>query len=56
MVTTLYAGTVEIVINQRKDRGDIPLIHIKIRFAEGYIIPFECSFQTSSGENWWICC
>jgi hypothetical protein len=51
MVTTHYVGTVEIVINQRKARGDLPLIHIKPRFVEGYIIPSECSFQTSSGEN-----
>jgi hypothetical protein len=27
------------------------LIHIKPRFAEGYIIPPQFSFQTSSGEN-----
>jgi hypothetical protein len=47
MLTTHHAGTVKIVINERKARGDLPLIHIKPRFAEGYIIPSECSFQTS---------
>jgi hypothetical protein len=51
MVTTHYARTVEIVINQRKARGDLPLLHIKPRFVEGYIIPLDFSFQTSSGEN-----
>jgi hypothetical protein len=41
----------EIVIDQRKARGDIPLIHFKPRFMEGYIIPSEFSFQASSGEK-----
>ena len=51
MGTTHYARTVEIVIDQRKTQGDLQLICIKPRFVEGYIIPFECSFQTSSREN-----
>jgi hypothetical protein len=51
MVTTHYARTLEIVIDQRKARGDLPLIRIKPRFVEGYIIPPQFSFQTSSGEN-----
>jgi hypothetical protein len=49
--TSDYTRTVEIVIDQRKARGDLPLIHIKPRFVEGYIIPSQFSFQTSSGAN-----
>jgi hypothetical protein len=51
MVTTHYKGTVEIVINHREARGDLPSIVIKPIFVEGYIIPSKCSFQTSFGEN-----
>jgi hypothetical protein len=51
MVTTHYAGTIEIFINQQKDQGDFPLILIKPIFMKGYIIPFDFSFQTSFGEN-----
>jgi hypothetical protein len=51
MVTTHYARTMEIVIDQQKARVDLPLIRIKPRFVEGYIIPSEFSFQTSSGEK-----
>jgi hypothetical protein len=49
--TSHYARTVEIVIDQRKARGDLPLIRIKPIFAEGYIIPPQFSFQTSYGAN-----
>jgi hypothetical protein len=49
MVTAHSAQTLDIVIDQRKARGDIPLIRIKPSFAEGYIIPPQFSFQT--GHN-----
>jgi hypothetical protein len=46
MLTTHHAGTVNIVINERNARGDLPLIRIKPRSAESYIIPSDCSSQT----------
>jgi hypothetical protein len=45
IVTTDHAGTVNIFINERNARGDIPLLCIKPRFAESYIVPFNCSSQ-----------
>jgi hypothetical protein len=51
MLTNHHAGTIDIVINERKARGDIAFTCIRPRFVEGHIIPFECSFQTLSGEN-----
>jgi hypothetical protein len=51
MLTTHRATIVEIVINERKARGDLPFTHIGARFAEDYIIPSKCSFQTLSREN-----
>jgi hypothetical protein len=51
MLTTHHATTVEIVINERKSRGDLPFTRIGPRFVQGYIIPSNSSFQTSSGEN-----
>ena len=51
MLTTHHATIVEIVINDRKSRGDLPFTRIRPRFAQGYIIPSNSSFQTSSGAN-----
>jgi hypothetical protein len=51
MVTTHSARPLEIVIDQRKARGDIPLIRIKPEFAEAYIIPPRFSFETLSLAN-----
>jgi len=51
MLTMHYTTTVEIVINERKARGDLPFTCIGPRFAEGYIIPSNSSFQTSYGAN-----
>ena len=46
MVTTDDVGTINIVINERNARGDIPLILIKPRSVESYIIPSDFSSQT----------
>jgi hypothetical protein len=51
MITTHHATTVQIVINERKSRGDLPFTRIGPRFAQGYIIPSNFSFHSSSGEN-----
>jgi hypothetical protein len=51
MLTMHHATTVEIFINERKAQGDLPFTHIGPRFAEGYIIPSNSSFQTLSGAN-----
>jgi hypothetical protein len=49
MLITHHVGSVNIVINKRKGRGDFSLNHIKERFAEDYIISLKCSFQILSG-------
>jgi hypothetical protein len=46
MVTTDHAGTVNIVINERNARGDLPLLRIKPRSAESYFVPSDCSSRT----------
>jgi hypothetical protein len=46
MLTGHHAGTVNIVINGRKTRGDIPLLRIKPRCAETYFVPSDCSSPT----------
>ena len=46
MLTGHHAGTVNIVINGRKTRGDIPLLRIKPRCAENYFVPSDCSSRT----------
>ena len=46
MVTANHVGTVNIVINERNDRGDLPLLRIKPRCAESYFVPSDCSSQT----------
>jgi hypothetical protein len=51
MLTSHHATAIEIVINERKARGDLPFTRIGPRFVEGYIIPSNCSFQTSFGAN-----
>ena len=51
MLTTHHATTVQIVINERKSQGDLPFTRIGPRFYEGYIIPSNSSFQTSSESN-----
>jgi hypothetical protein len=38
MILTHHAGSVKIVINKRRARGDFSLNHIKARFDEDYII------------------
>ena len=50
MLTSHHAGTVNIVINERNTQGDLPLIHIKPRSAESYIVPSDCSSQTQVVE------
>ena len=51
MLKAHHAIAVQIVINERKSRGDLPFTRIGPRFAQGYIIPSNSSFQTSSGAN-----
>ena len=51
MLTTHYATPIVIVINGRKARRAFPFTSIEPTLAEGYIIPSNCSFQPSSGEN-----
>jgi hypothetical protein len=51
MITTHHGIAIQIVINKRKSRGDIPFTHIGPIFAQGYIIPSNFSFHSSSGEN-----
>jgi hypothetical protein len=51
MLTTHHATTVQIVINQRKSRGHLPFTRFGPKFAQGYIIPSNFSFHSSSGEN-----
>ena len=46
MLTPRQARTVNIDINERNARGDMPLICIKPRSTESYIIPSDCSSQT----------
>jgi hypothetical protein len=46
MLTTHHVGTINNVINERNARGDLPLIRIKPRSAESYIVPSDCSSQT----------
>jgi hypothetical protein len=46
MLTTNHVGTVNILINERNARGDLPLLRIKPRSVESYIVPFDCSSQT----------
>jgi hypothetical protein len=51
MITTHHATTIQIIINERKSRGDLPFTHIGPRFAQGYIIPSKFSFHSLSGAN-----
>jgi hypothetical protein len=51
MLTTHHATAVEIVINEKKSRGDLPFTHIGPRFAQHFIIPSNFSFHSSFGEK-----
>jgi hypothetical protein len=51
MLTVHHATTIEIVINERKSRGDLRFTCIGPRFVQHYIFPSNSSFQSSSGEN-----
>ena len=51
MITTHHASTVEIVINEQKDRGDLPFTCIGPIFVQRYIIPSNFSFHSLSGAN-----
>jgi hypothetical protein len=46
MLTTNHAKTVNIVINEQNAQGDLPLLNIKPRSVEIFIVPFDCSSQT----------
>jgi len=45
MLIAHHAETVNIVINERNAQGDLPLIRIKPRSVESYIIPSDYSSQ-----------
>ena len=49
--TTHHEPAIQIVINERKSRGDLPFTRIGPIFAQGYIIPSNFSFHSSSGAN-----
>jgi hypothetical protein len=52
MLTNQHAGTIKIVMHERKAQGDLPLICIKPIFVEGYIIPRAYSYYSSpSSQN-----
>jgi hypothetical protein len=46
MLTADHAGAINIVINERNARGDLPLLCIKPRSVESYIVLSDCSSQT----------
>jgi hypothetical protein len=46
MLTTDHPGTVNIVINGRNARGDLPLLRIEPRCLESYFVTSDCSSRT----------